>query len=43
MLIAQQREYLSAETVTRLAKQVDELGRILSGLINSLKECDTKD
>jgi four helix bundle protein len=33
VLIAQQRQYLPAET-----QRLDELGRILSGRINSLKE-----
>jgi len=38
VLIAQQRQYLPATTTTKLTHQLDELGRILSGLINSLKE-----
>jgi four helix bundle protein len=38
VLIAQQRQYLPATTTTKLSQQLDELGRILSGLINSLKE-----
>ena len=38
VLIAQQRQYLPAETTTQLSQRLDELGRILSGLINSLKE-----
>lgn len=38
VLIAQQRKYLPAATTTKLTQQLDELGRILSGLINSLKE-----
>jgi four helix bundle protein len=38
VLIAQQRLYLPATTATKLTQQLDELGRILSGLINSLKE-----
>lgn len=38
VLIAQQRQYLQLETATHLAQRLDELGRILSGLINSLKE-----
>jgi len=38
ILIAQQRKYLPDSTVTKLAHHIDELGRILSGLINSLKE-----
>jgi four helix bundle protein len=38
VLIAQQRQYLSAEATAKLTPRFDELGRILSGLINSLKE-----
>jgi four helix bundle protein len=38
VLIAQQRQYLPAETATQLSQRLDELGRVLSGLINSLKE-----
>jgi four helix bundle protein len=38
VLIAQQRQDLPAETTTQLSQRLDELGRILSGLINSLKE-----
>jgi len=38
VLIAQQRQYLPVETATQLTQRLDELGRILSGLINSLKE-----
>jgi four helix bundle protein len=38
VLIAQQRQYLQLETATHLAQRLDELGRILGGLINSLKE-----
>jgi four helix bundle protein len=37
VLIAQQRQYLPAETTTQLSQRLDELGRILSGLINSLR------
>jgi four helix bundle protein len=37
VLIARQRQYLPATTTTQLTQQLDELGRILSGLINSLK------
>jgi four helix bundle protein len=37
VLIAQQRAYLSDATVMKLAERLDELGRILSGLIRSLK------
>jgi four helix bundle protein len=36
VLIAQQRQYLPATTTAKLAQQLDELGRILSGLISSL-------
>jgi four helix bundle protein len=36
ILIAQQRNYLAAADVAQLTPQLDELGRILSGLINSL-------
>jgi len=36
VLIALQRKYLSDVTATKLAHHLDELGRILSGLINSL-------
>jgi four helix bundle protein len=38
VLIAQQRRYLSDATMARLTQQLDELGRILTGLMNSLKE-----
>jgi len=38
LLIAQRRNYLSEPKATELLKQADELSRILSGLINSLKE-----
>jgi four helix bundle protein len=38
ILIAQQRRYLPDGTTTQLSQRLDELGRILSGLINSLKE-----
>jgi four helix bundle protein len=38
VLIAQQRQYLPATTTTKLTHHLDELGRILSGLIKSLKE-----
>ena len=43
VLIAQQRKYLNTETATNLAQKIDELGRILSGLINSLRDVDTRD
>lgn len=36
VLIAQQRTYLDNETILKLTQQIDELGRILSGLIKSL-------
>lgn len=39
--IAQRRHYLPDGDAKRLLGQADELGRILSGLINSLKERDT--
>jgi four helix bundle protein len=38
VLIAEQRKYLSVELAKQLAEQLDELGRILSGLINSLHD-----
>jgi len=38
VLIAQQRSYLTTVTTAHLSQQLDELSRILSGLINSLKE-----
>lgn len=38
ILIAQQRKYLSESIGVTLARHLDELGRILSGLINSLKQ-----
>ena len=38
IIIAQRRKYLSDEQATDLLKQADEVSRILSGLINSLKE-----
>ncbi len=37
VLIAQQRRYLPSTKATELASRLDELGRILSGLIRSLK------
>ena len=36
VLIAQQRKYLDTKDTTKLTHKIDELGRILSGLINSL-------
>jgi four helix bundle protein len=36
ILIAKQRRYLPAEMTADLTQRLDELGRILSGLINSL-------
>jgi len=38
VLIAEQRHYLAGETTSKITGRLDELGRILSGLINSLKE-----
>ena len=38
LLIAQRRGYLSESHADTLLKLADELGRILSGLINSLKQ-----
>lgn len=38
VLIAQGRRYLASDTATQLTQQLDELGRILSGLIKSLNE-----
>ncbi|MGA2345659.1 MAG: four helix bundle protein [Candidatus Sulfotelmatobacter sp.] len=38
VLIAEQRKYLTDATAAKLSQQLDELGRILSGLINSLKD-----
>ena len=38
VLISQQRRYLPDATAAKLAQQLDELGRILSGLIKSLQE-----
>jgi four helix bundle protein len=38
VLIAQRRNYLSEKQAAELLKRADEVGRILSGLINSLKE-----
>jgi four helix bundle protein len=40
VLIAQQRKYLNAQTATTLTQKIDELGRILSGLINSLAKAE---
>src|SRR5262245_61198324 len=40
VLMAQQRKYPDAETATKLTQKIDELGRILSGLINSLKNTE---
>jgi four helix bundle protein len=38
VLIAQQRTYLDNETTLKLTQHIDELGRILSGLIKSLSD-----
>jgi four helix bundle protein len=40
--IAQRRNYVSDTQAAGLLKQSDEVGRILSGLINSLKRSDDK-
>jgi len=40
ILIAQQRKYLDLETTTNLIQRIDELGRILSGLIKSLSKVE---
>lgn len=40
VLIALQRKYLDTETVNKLTQKIDELGRILSGLINSLNKSE---
>jgi four helix bundle protein len=37
VLIAEQRKYLPPDATKGLTAQIDELGRILSGLINSLQ------
>ncbi len=41
VLIAHQRTYLDTDTTTDLTQKADELGRILSGLINSLRDHDS--
>jgi four helix bundle protein len=38
VLIAQRRQYLHEEVTTKLTHQLEELGRILSGLIKSLQD-----
>ncbi len=38
ILIAQRRDYLSEPQAAELLRRADEVGRILSGLVNSLKE-----
>lgn len=40
LLISQQRKYLPATAMTKLTRQIDELSRILSGLINSLNKTE---
>jgi four helix bundle protein len=40
ILIAQQRKYLDSDTMTNLTHKIDELGRILSGLIKSLSKAE---
>jgi four helix bundle protein len=37
VLIARQRKYLDSEMAAKLIHKIDELGRILSGLISSLQ------
>jgi four helix bundle protein len=39
-LIAEQRKYLTSAATAKLTQHLDELGRILSGLIQSLKESE---
>ena len=41
VLIAHQRRYLDTDTTTDLTQKADGLGRILSGLINSLRDHDS--
>ena len=41
VLIAQMRKYLNSETTMKLTQKIDELGRILSGLINSMNKAQT--
>jgi len=41
ILIAQRRSYLSETQAIKLLKQADELNRILSGLINSIRTRET--
>ena len=38
ILIAQRRDYLTVSQTTELLRRTHEVGRILSGLLNSLKE-----
>lgn len=40
ILIAHQRKYLDSQTMTNLTQKIDELGRILSGLIKSLNKAE---
>jgi len=40
VLISQQRQFLPTDVTTKLTQQLDELGCILSGSINSLKDRD---
>ena len=40
VLIAEQRKYLTPATTAKLTQQLDELGRILSGLISSMKDSE---
>ncbi len=41
ILIADQRKYLEGKKTAQFGEQLDELGRILSGLINSLQNRET--
>jgi len=39
-LIAQQRQYVSADAATKVSQKIDELGRMLIGLISSLNKAE---
>jgi len=41
-LIAQDRGYLQKAVADKLIRQSDELGRVLSGLINSMKKLEAE-
>lgn len=41
ILIAKERRYLTAQKSDHLSHQIDELGRVLSGLINSLQRTES--